>query len=408
MKRCFLPCALALCAMLFAGCAGGRAAADPTDLFPGEDVLPIVAWFGMPPGELSLERFLEMKEAGFNINFSHTKKYEDAVRALDLAHQAGIRSIFMCNELEEKPEETVRAVMDHPGLAAYYLADEPSIPAYKGLWEWAKRIIAVDPDHLCYINLFPTYGRMSPEQYREYIRRFVDEVPVQLVSFDYYPVVNHKLRSNWYANLETVSSEARRVNRPFWGFALTTAHAHYPVPTAAALRLQMYSNLAYGAQGLQYFTYWNPGLDSDTVGGAHWKFHDAPITAEKKRNVVYDRVREVNMELQARAFVFLRARVLSVHHTGKEIPELTRRLETLPPRVTKLDTHDKGAIVSLLEKKDKKYLVIVNRSLHDEMDLSIAFEPGVLRIRRDGSRVAAEKYAETLQVGPGECEIFEL
>ena len=116
----------------------------------------------------------------------------------------------------------------------------------------------------------------------------------------------------------------------------------------------------------------------------------------------------MNQELQARAFVFVRSKVLSVNHLGKEIPDMTKRLEELPPKVTKLDTHDKGAIVSLLEKNGKQYLVIVNRSLHDQMDLTITFEPGVLRIRKDGTKVAADKYVDTLMVGPGECEIFEL
>ena len=92
----------------------------------------------------------------------------------------------------------------------------------------------------------------------------------------------------------------------------------------------------------------------------------------------------------------------------KVLEKETERLETLPPKVTKLDTHDKGAIVSLLEKNGKQYLVIVNRSLHDQMDLTITFEPGVLRIRKDGTKVAADKYVDTLMVGPGECEIFEL
>ena len=99
---------------------------------------------------------------------------------------------------------------------------------------------------------------------------------------------------------------------------------------------------------------------------------------------------------------------VTVNHLGKEIPTGTTRLEKLPPKVRKLDTHGKGAIVSLLEKNGRQYVVIVNRSLHEQMDLTIAFEPGVLRIRKDGSKVAAEKYVETLQVGPGECEIFEL
>ena len=169
----------------------------------------------------------------------------------------------------------------------------------------------------------------------------------------------------------------------------------------ASLRLQMYSNLAYGAQGLQYFTYWNPGTET-------WDFHDAPITLAGKRSSSYDRIREMNRELQARAFVFVRSRVIAVNHLGEKIPDGTKRLEQLPPKVTKLETYNKGAIVSQLEKEGRRYLVIVNRSLSEEMHLTIAFEPGVTRILKDGTKVPADKYMDTLWLTPGECEIFEL
>ena len=95
----------------------------------------------------------------------------------------------------------------------------------------------------------------------------------------------------------------------------------------------------------------------------------------------------------------------------KLIEKLLRRLlsrSNLTERGTKKLCRIVGAIVSLLEKNGKQYLVIVNRSLHDQMDLTITFEPGVLRIRKDGTKVAADKYVDTLMVGPGECEIFEL
>ena len=395
--------------ILLAGCATvemkNSLNAAPTDLFPGQDILPIMSWYSIPPAHLSLERYLEMKEAGFNLNFSHIYNLNDALKALDLAQQAGIRNIFMCNELKSKPEETVKAVMNHPGLAGYFLVDEPQTKAFPELWAWAKRIMDTDPNHLCYLNLLPTYATSifkSLDEYGEHVRRFVDEVPIPVVSFDHYPIVNNTIRPDWYANLEIIAREAARVNRPFWAFALTTAHGPYPVPTLDSLRLQMYSNLAYGAQGLQYFTYWNP------TGNANLDFHQAPITLAAKRCSVYDIVRDMNQELQARAFVFVRSKVLSVNHLGKDIPTGTRRLEQLPPKVTKLDTHDKGAIVSVLEKEGKQYLVIVNRSLTEQMDLTITFEPGVNRIRKDGSKVAADKYIDTLQVTPGACEVFEL
>ena len=122
----------------------------------------------------------------------------------------------------------------------------------------------------------------------------------------------------------------------------------------------------------------------------------------------YDRIRDMNRELQARAFVFVRSRVIAVNHLGEKIPDGTKRLEQMPPKVTKLETQNKGAIVSQLEKEGRRYLVIVNRSLTEEMHLTITFEPGVTRILKDGTKVPADKYTDTLWLTPGECEIFEL
>jgi hypothetical protein len=126
----------------------------------------------------------------------------------------------------------------------------------------------------------------------------------------------------------------------------------------------MYSNLAYGAQGLQHFTYWNPGTEV-------WDFHDAPILPDGKRSPVYDMIREVNYELQKRGFVFMRSRVLWARHTGTVLPAGTTRLTELPFMVKELDTHGDGAVVSFLQKGDTFYLVIVNADIHKTMNLTI-------------------------------------
>ena len=86
-----------------------------------------------------------------------------------------------------------------------------------------------------------------------------------MVSFDHYPVISDgkgpaSLRGEWYENLEIVSAAARKAGKPMWAFALSVPHSSYPAPTPAHLRLQVFSNLAYGAQVIQYFTYWTPGL----------------------------------------------------------------------------------------------------------------------------------------------------
>lgn len=236
--------------------------------------ISILGWYSIPGGEYAtLEHYREMKDCGFDYSFSHIYKYEDAIQALDLCAQVGMKSIFMCPELENEPEETIRKVMNHPGLGGYFLRDESGNDSMDELGAWARRIESVDSLHPCYLNLLPSFV-FTPDDYKEHLRLFTGKVDLPQISFDFYPINDSDgeilLNPRWYENLELVRAECLRVGKPFWAFALSTAHTPYPIPTIDHLRLQMYSNLAYGAQLLQYFTYWNPGTET-------WNFHEAPI-----------------------------------------------------------------------------------------------------------------------------------
>lgn len=383
-------------------------------LYPQEKIktsgeIPIIAWHGIYCDEMTEERFREQKEAGFTINFSTCANNEKLKDALDAAHKAGIQLIISTPELRREPEKTVRRFMNHPAVAGYFLKDEPLVSEFAELGEWAKRIQSVDNEKFCYLNLFPTGGKehfdaLGVKDYREYISRFDKEVPLPFLSFDHYPIINDSIKTEWYENLEEFSDEARKAGKNFWAFALATTHripgGVYPVPTLAMLRLQMYSNLAYGAQGLQYFTYWTPRDNS------FWDFQHGPIGLDGKRTEVYDLVKEMNQEIQKIATVFLGAKVLSVHHTGNQIPVKTRRLTLLPDKVKALDTHGSGAIVSILKNRDKKYIVIVNRDFQQEMKLTFVADESMKRILKDGSVVPANNYTGTMTVLPGDIMIY--
>jgi len=367
---------------------------------PKEEI-PILAWYSIPAEDATLERYQELKDAGFNLTYTHSNNFDDALQVLDLAAAVGIKSLFYCPELEKEPEATVNKVKNHLGLAGYYMVDEPACAGFPMLAAWAKKIMATDNDHYCYLNLLPNYApdEVLGDTYTRYVQRFIEEVNIQTLSFDFYPIVGNQVRERYYENLEVIAEESRKSGKPFWAFALSTAHDPYPIPNIAHLKMQMYSNLAYGAQYLQYFTYWNP----DTTV---WKFHEAPINLEKKRSQVYERIREVNKELQSRAFVFVNAKVLSIRHTGETIPVGTKRLEQLPPQVKSLDTKEDGAIVSLLEKGGYQYLVVVNKSIVKPLDLHISFNGKTELVLKDGLIKDASLYSSWYRLSAGEAEIF--
>lgn len=370
--------------------------------------MPIIAWYGIRANEATVERFKELKEAGFTINFSEYSTMEEVETALDAANKVGIQLIIACPELRKEPEKTVRRFMKHPAVAGYFLRDEPVVADFAALAAWAKRIQAVDNSKFCYLNLFPTGGEehlkfLGVQNYREYVSRFNKEVPLPFLSFDHYPVLgDNVLKAEWYENLEEFSDEAAKVGKDFWAFALATKHGPYPIPTQASLRLQLYSDLVYGAQGLQYFTYWTPAGDS------FYDYQHGPIGLDGKRTEIYDLVKEMNAEIKSIAGIFLGAKILSVRHTGSVIPRGTKRLTNLPEKVNVLDTHGYGAIVSLIENGDKKYLTIVNRSLKDTMELTFYADPSVKRVLKDGSLVQADTYTATLMISPGDILIYLL
>lgn len=366
--------------------------------------LPILAWASLPAGEESnLSRYQELRDCGFNYNFSHIYSFEAAIKALDLCQQVGMKSIFMCPELKTDPEETVAKVRNHPALGGYFLRDEPNEKEFKELGKWAARVREADSTHFCYLNLFPMWV-MKEKQYKKYLRSFNEKVDLPILSFDYYPITRKNgediINATWYENLELIAAEARRTGKPFWAFALSTAHDDYPVPTLAHLRLQMYSNLAYGAQGLQYFTYWNPSTE-------RWDFHAAPIGLSRKRSHVYELVREMNQELQRRAFVFVGAEMQSVHHLGDNIPSGTRPLVELPPHFTELSTQGQNALVARLINGEHHYVVIVNTSPTQPLAMRIATDDNVMRIRKDGTSVQALLYDPDYLLDAGAAEIFE-
>lgn len=371
--------------------------------------IPILGWYGVSPKENTAERFKELEESGITHNFTFYKSVNELAIALDAAHKAGVKVIAHCPELEKEPEEIVKRFMNHPALAGYYLRDEPGRAAFPALGEWARRIQKVDDKHFCYLNLLPNYAPTSAlgtETYREHVQLFIQEVPIQLLSFDYYPIIldelgNRIVRNTWYENLEIFSEEAFKVGKPFWAFALTVAHGPYPVPTLEEIKLQVFSNLAYGAQGIQYFTYWTPSIDEGQ------DFHHGPIDFDThKRTDVYDRMKEMNRDIKNLSHVFLNSKVVHVAHTGDEIPYGTKRLKELPDVITSFETEGEGAIVSVLEKEKESFLVVVNRDFKNKMKVKIEGHSSLKRILKDGTSVPAQAYVNTMEVDPGDLLIF--
>ena len=390
------------------------------------DELPILAWGSVPSKEVSVERFQELREAGFTHSLQSVS-LATARQTLDLAQKTGIKLMLQAAELHtEVLAAFVQAVKEHPAFYAYFIQDEPHLSAFDKLGAITKRIVALDAQHPCVINWLgitcePWEPFAGTKDYATYVDAFLKRIPVGVYSFDIYPVLVGgkafdappyrigtcvdeataqpwawpRIRSlRWYENLEFVAHLSNETGKPIWGFACSMAmhfekRFDFPVAEPRFLRLQHYSNLAYGAALLQYFTYVNTGF----LKPPHLS-HAAPIE-NGKRTSVYERVREVNLELQARSRAFSGGKVKCVRHTGDPLPPATTRLakSDLPAWVKTFDLGKDTALVSHITHPDgREYLLVLNRSFSREMTLRATFADGVTMLRKDGTEVPASRY----------------
>lgn len=170
----------------------------------------------------------------------------------------------------------------YSSLAGFNFYDEPG----RGWFETLAKTHAVSrelaPQLLPYINLFPSD---DPAYYRD----FVDVVKPSLVSFDRYPLLSEgREDANYFHNWAIVRSAALRGDVPAWVFIQTLAYHNHREPTAAELLWQVNISLAYGAKGIQYFTYWTP----EAARGEG--FGPALITVDGRRTARYDAARKIN------------------------------------------------------------------------------------------------------------------
>lgn len=366
---------------------------DNQDL-PVAEGFPIVAWTGLDKPSDSDEGFVAMKECGINTYLWWYDTTDDLLHVLDNAERDGMKVIARSQELYTETETTVRRIMEHPAFFGYCLKDEPERSDFLWLHDLVKKIQAIDAVHPCYINIYPNWCWGGIDGYLPIVTEYLQKVPVPFLSFDFYPIMEvdgeAKIREGWYANLEDARTASRRAKIPFWAFALTSpgqdGNNVWPVAQLGHLRLQMFSNLVYGAQGFQYFTY----------HGICWKGAKLPV---------YDRVKTVNQELQSLAFIFRDADVKNVWHTGAVLPERTRGLTSLPYGVKSVTSGEAGVIISQVEKEGKTFIALVNKDFEADQKISVQFGTDVIRYDHDGFSLA---FSGEVTLSPGDITVFEL
>jgi hypothetical protein len=112
-------------------------------------------------------------------------------------------------------------------------------------------------------------------------------------------------------------------------------------------------------------------------------------------------------EIKTLSGVFLGAKMVWVRHAGLGmIPTGTIRLTTLPDAIKVLDSNGAPVLVSLLEKGDHHYLVVVNKDFLNSIKLTFYGDESVSKVLKDGTIVPASAYEASMELDSGDAAIY--
>jgi len=346
----------------------------------------------------------EFAEAGFThswVVFSDLK----ADRAmLDAAQAVGVKLIAKQREQKVPALDVARRFKDHFALAGYMLLDEPSAAEFPALAKEAWDVLAVDPGKPVLINLYPNgatgeqLGLKPHQEYSDYVYKFLSEVPVNLLSYDCYPIKRLGVLEGWYESLEVISQAARRAELPLWVWIASVGMDLTPDPTIGSFRLQAYTNLAYGATGIEHFCY-------HTHKGLGMRM--GCIERDGARTATYGLAGQLHRELAAQAGVFVGSTIQQVRYAGGKPPKGTRPWSPLEG-ITSLHAGNKGAVVANLAKDNCRFLIAVNQDYLEPMPLSLKWKAqmSVGSVGKNGSVAMLKGSSLQMQVAPGDAAIL--
>ena len=374
-----------------------------------------LGYYNFKPQWATAENFQKLADAGLKSVTVECEDY-DFKDQVALAHQAGLKSLCIIGwaggRYASDPQgykgldEVVNYLKEQPGVFAYHICDEPSIDEIPRLKFIKDKVESLDPEHPVYINLNPdgSVHALGTDSYREYIEAYARDCEVDFISFDMYPILTEgAVMPGWHKCLRAVYDVTKKYGIPFWAFAASCwinnegGITVRGCPSVENLRLQVYTDLAYGAQVVQYFTI-------QQYGGTTL----SPLMYDGTWSVAFDYLKEANLQVQKRGYVFDGCSVDKVRFSqtpatwGENVSAAD-----LPENIGSLETSG-TAMVSFIGNRGNRYITIVNQSYTQKITAQVAFSGVAYTIERDGSFVEHLPGSEQFTIDEGDLMVIKV
>lgn len=349
------------------------------------------------------EDFNRARDCGFNATFVKGNA-DNAATIIDNATESNLRLMIVNNtaKFENYKSKNYKSALDnlvkvysqYKNVVGYDLSDEPSwesLPNLKQRYDIFENILKKYKSNqfLC-INIVGVKAKnfTSNLTYPEYVNHMAELFHPNQLSMDFYPMLRFPGKKNievryeqFYLDLAALAFMREKYGIPFWSHCMSMEHSnsegyYQPRPTEGYLRFEAYSALAYGAQGIIYWSY------SQRPSNASETYISAPINRKGKKTRTWNRVRNVNREIRAYNPVFFNAVPLKCVHTGDVASKIQHKgytaadaaKEILPE--VKITSQKDGVLISHLKNGRKRYIVMANQNPFNSQRINFSLPEG--------------------------------
>ncbi|MBT2496721.1 beta-galactosidase [Microbacterium sp. ISL-59] len=214
---------------------------------------------------------------------------------------------------------------------------------------------------------FTINQNLTAFSYEDYVYRWASKRP-DFLMYDHYPFsANGGESPEYYSNMEVIRRQSLAADIPFWTYIQSVGiPGSLRVPTEGEMRYQVFTSLAYGAKGINYFTYVTPTGQAETFNGGI-------ILPDGTKSPLYTYAKDINAAVQKLGPTLLSLTSQNVYHTG-----------TLPSGATALpssffmqpsNTSDPLVFGYSTDADGRKYVMVTNRDTVNSRTVSFSLSP---------------------------------
>ena len=344
------------------------------------DEMPVLGYIAMPcaaagasgvqaqnPSFITRSNFLRYKDAGFNIVSGvydkepfHTSEIH---KALELCEDLDL-TYFVCDNTHrcDSAGGTVGGITYEQSKAglkdAWYLnekacggiavKDEPSAKDYEAMGNVNKALKELTDGKIVYTTLFPMFAGVERfylddysgthwDCYVRYVREFLNTVKPDVLAYDLYismlesGTLNNPLDAvypgeiaggqqnvmEYFQSLSLFRNLSKEFNVPFWPTVASYNHIRKVQFSKKQLSWVVNSSLAYGAKGIQYYTYW-PNMEGGKIEDWANPSKAGLVTQNGTPHDTYYQIKELNENIKLVQKVLMTSEHMGVIQFGKQ------------------------------------------------------------------------------------------